>query len=293
MIYVRKLTLPDDRSELRVIENEKRTCFHTFYPFKIFPDKGLSALELDGITLLYGGNGSGKSTLLNVLARKVNASRYSEFNDAPFFDRYAEMCSVQCARMPMKSCVLTSDDVFGYVLNARSVNEGIDDRRQELFDRYVAVKGAAMRDREIMRLKGMDDYERWKETVEILSPKKSQSGYIKNRVAQDVELHSNGETAMRYFLDRIDGDGLYLLDEPENSLSIEFQLELVDYISAVARSTRSQFIIATHSPILLSMKNSVVYNLDDYPVSVCRWTELPNVRRYFDFFMEHREEFDE
>ena len=97
---------------------------------------------------------------------------------------------------------------------------------------------------------------------------------------------------MRYFLERIEDDAVYLLDEPENSLSIEFQIELAEYISATARATRSQFIIATHSPILLSMENAKVYNLDAYPASVCRWTDLPNVRKYFDFFMEHKEEFD-
>ena len=94
------------------------------------------------------------------------------------------------------------------------------------------------------------------------------------------------------FIDRTEEEGLYLLDEPENSLSIEYQIQLAEYIEATARATKTQFIIATHSPILLSMKNAKIYNLDDYPASVSKWTELPNVRRYFDFFMAHREEFD-
>ena len=96
---------------------------------------------------------------------------------------------------------------------------------------------------------------------------------------------------MRCFLDRIDGDALYFLDEPENSLSIEYQIELAEYIVATARATSSQFIIATHSPILLSMKGATVYNLDAYPACRCKWTDLPNVRKYFDFFMEHKDEF--
>lgn len=291
MTYVRTLNLPSENAETKVIKLEKRTCFHTFYPFKIFPEKGLREVHFDGITLFYGGNGSGKSTLLNVLARKMRAVRYSEFNDAPLFDRYVDMCSVECTRTPRGSYVLTSDDVFGYVLKARAVNEGIEDQRNELFDRYVAVKRGAIMDPDIMRIKGLDDYERWKETMEILSPKRSQSEYIKKRVAEDVSLYSNGETAMRYFLDRIDEDALYLLDEPENSLSVERQIQLADYISATARATRSQFVIATHSPILLSMSGAKIYNLDDFPASVCAWTDLPNVRTYFDFFMAHREEF--
>ena len=97
---------------------------------------------------------------------------------------------------------------------------------------------------------------------------------------------------MRYFLDRITDDGIYLLDEPENSLSVELQIELARYIEATVRATRSQFIIATHSPILLAMPGAKIYNLDAIPAAPCRWTELPNVRRYYDFFMEHSKEFE-
>lgn len=291
MIYVRTLYLPDDAEELSFIKLERRTCFHTFYPFKLFPDKGLEQVDLDGITMFYGGNGSGKSTLLNVMARKMGAIRYSDFNGSPFFDQYVEKCHVEYARRPRASYVLTSDDVFDYVLNARMVNDNIDERRNDLFEKYVAIHNEALTDPSVGALRGLDDYERWRETREILSPKRSQSSYVKKRVARDIDLYSNGETAMRYFVDRIDEDAVYFLDEPENSLSIAFQIELAEYIAATARATRSQFVIATHSPIFLSMKGARIYNLDENPVSVCDWTELPNVRKYFDFFMEHREEF--
>ena len=291
MIYVRKLNLPSEHAEIKAIELEKRTCFHTFYPFKIFPEKKLSEVQFEGITMFYGGNGSGKSTVLNILAAKIHAIRYSEFNDAPLFDQFVQMCSVDFSSVPKRSYVLTSDDVFDYALKARSINDGIDDQRHELFENYIAVHQEAVQNPEITRFKGIDDYERWKTVMEILSPKRSQSSYIKKRVAQDIDLHSNGETALRYFLERIDEDAIYLLDEPENSLSIEFQIELAEYISATARATKSQFVIATHSPILLSMQNAKIYNLDAYPADVCSWTELDNVRKYFDFFMEHKDEF--
>ncbi len=291
MIYIKKLILPSEFAEIKVIEEEKRTCFNTFYPFKIFPEMGLGSLDFDGITMLYGGNGSGKSTLINVLARKMQANRYSEFNDAPLFDRFTHMCSLEYTRTPRNSCVLTSDDVFDYVLKARIVNEDIDDRRNELFEKYRAIHWSATQNPEERRFNGIDDYERWSETMEILSPKKSQSSYIKKRVERDIDLYSNGQTAMKYFLERIEDDAVYLLDEPENSLSIEFQIELAEYIAATARVGRSQFIIATHSPVFLAMKEAKIYNLDAYPASVCSWTELPNVRKYFDFFMDHKDEF--
>ncbi len=291
MIYLKKLHLPSEFAEIKVIEEEKRTCFNTFYPFKIFPEMRLGTIDFDGITMLYGGNGSGKSTLINILAHKMRASRYSEFNDAPLFDKFVGMCSLDYAREPRRSSVLTSDDVFDYVLKARAVNENISGQRNELFDKYVSVHGEAERNPDILRLHGLDDYERWSETMEILSPRKTQSSYVKKRTARDIDLYSNGQTAMRYFLERIDDDAVYLLDEPENSLSSELQSELADYISATARVGRSQFIIATHSPVFLAMREAKIYNLDSYPASVCKWTELPNVRRYFDFFMEHKDEF--
>ena len=68
MVYLSSITLPDERAETKVISSEQRTCFHTFYPFNLFPLKGLGSLSFEPITLLYGGNGSGKSTLLNVIA---------------------------------------------------------------------------------------------------------------------------------------------------------------------------------------------------------------------------------
>ena len=292
MIYVKKLVLPSELAEIDFIKHEKRTCFHTFYPFKIFPDKGLHEISFDTVTMFYGGNGSGKSTLLNVMAHKMGAARFSEFNDAPFFDRFVDMCYLEWGKRPRASFVLTSDDVFDYALNARAINEGIDDRRNQLFEKYVAVHHDRITDPEMGLLHGLDDYERWREVREILSPKKSQSSYIKARVVQDIDLCSNGETAMRYFLDRIEENAIYFLDEPENSLSIAYQIELADYIAATARAGNSQFIIATHSPVFLSMQGAKIYDLDDYPASVSKWTELPNVRKYFDFFMEHREEFE-
>lgn len=291
MIYLKSFRLPSEGMESSFVMQEKRTCFPTFYPFKIFPRKSLREIEFEGITMFYGGNGSGKSTLINVIARKLNALRYSDYNSAPFFEDYVVLCNVKYAKVPDQCVVLTSDDVFDYALNARSVNGSIDSRRRELVDNYVAVHHQYRRDAGIVRMKGMDDYDRWNDTMEILSPRRTQSAYIRNRVVPDVDLRSNGETAMRYFLERIEEEGLYFLDEPENSLSVEYQIQLAQFLSATARASRYQFVIATHSPVLLAMDGARIYNLDEDPVSVCKWTELPNVRRFYDFFMEHRGEF--
>lgn len=291
MIYVKKLILPDEDQEFSIIASEQRTCFNTFYPFKIFPEKGLESVNFESVTIFYGGNGSGKSTLINVMAKKLNSVRYTQFNDSPFFDKFVDICKLEYMRPIDASYVLASDDVFDCVLNMRFVNDKIDTKREELFDKYVSVHREVVTNPDIVYLKGLDDYERWSQVKDILSPRRSQSQFIRKNVARDIDLRSNGETAMRYFIDRIEEDALYFLDEPENSLSIEFQIQLAEYIQATARATKSQFIIATHSPIFLSLEKAKIYNLDDYPVSVCKWTQLPNVRKYFDFFMSHKEEF--
>ena len=107
----------------------------------------------------------------------------------------------------------------------------------------------------------------------------------------NVREHSNGESAFIYFSEKIQENGLYLLDEPENSLSPERQQELLRFLEDSARFFGCQFIIATHSPFLLSMRGARIYDLDEDPVEVKRWTELANVRAYYAFFKEHEREF--
>ena len=107
----------------------------------------------------------------------------------------------------------------------------------------------------------------------------------------NVREHSNGESAFLYFTNKIKDNGLYLLDEPENSLSPEKQQELAAFLENSARFFGCQLIIATHSPFLLAMKGAKIYDLDEDPVDVKRWTELTNVRAYYEFFKKHEKEF--
>ena len=137
----------------------------------------------------------------------------------------------------------------------------------------------------------MADYDDWKESMD--AKKSTQSTFVKNRLMRNVDMQSNGETAMRYYTERIDRDALYLIDEPENSLSATRQKELAEYIHQSARFFGCQFIIASHSPIFLSIPEAKIYDLDSKPVRTKKWTDLPNVRMYYDFFMEHKAEFEE
>ena len=281
--YLNSLTLWPEGAETGFIMSQRRTCYNGIYPFKIFPEKELEQIEFAPITIFYGGNGSGKTTLLNIIAEKTKVMRHSAFSGGAFFSEYVTGCKITGKEVPGNSQILTSDDVFDYLLNIRYLNDGIDVRREELFAEYLDRKYASH------RLRSLSEYEDWKESYDAKS--KSQSQFVRDRLMRNVDMHSNGESAMKYFVDHITENALYLLDEPENSLSIALQQELSSYISASASHYGCQFILSTHSPVLLAMKNAVIYDLDTFPVETRAWTELENVRRYFDFFEEHRAEF--
>ena len=109
---------------------------------------------------------------------------------------------------------------------------------------------------------------------------------------ETVREQSNGESAIFYFRQRIEADAVYLLDEPENSLSAAKQIELATYLEESARYMGCQLIISTHSPFLLAMENAKIYDLDARPVDIKKWTQLDNVRAYHDFFLRHGEAFN-
>lgn len=159
MLYLERFSLPSDYTEIQFIRFENRTCFNTMYPFKIFPDKELEHIGFSPVTIFYGGNGSGKTTLLNVIAQKLHAARQSEFNNSPFFGEYVNYCRSELAKRPQEIRYISSDDVFDYVLDLRSINEGIDTRREEASETYFELK-SKISDPEERRFKGLDDYDR-------------------------------------------------------------------------------------------------------------------------------------
>ena len=240
------------------------------------PD-GYAELDFEPVTILYGGNGSGKTTALNVIAEKLGLERDTLYNRSNFFEDYTAMCSYETeARISRGSRIITSDDVFDFMLNLRSINEGIHRKREELFEDYLETKYSKF------QMKSLDDYEQLKKVN--MARRKTQSEYIRSNLSENVREHSNGESAFLYFTEKIQENGLYLLDEPENSLSPERQQELLKFLEDSARFFGCQFIIATHSPFLLSMRGAKIYDMDEEVVDVKRWTQLENVRAYYDFF---------
>ena len=284
MIYLQSFTFPSADREFDFFLSIKRTCYDSFYPFKILSNHDLDRLDFDTVTILYGGNGSGKSTALNVIAEKAGIHRDSIYNKSNFFPDYLKLCYMNNDEdIPDQSRIITSDDVFDYMLNIRNLNEGIDQKREKIFEEYLDAKYSQF------QMRSLSDYDQLKKVNN--ARRKTQSRFVRGELIDNVREYSNGESAFRYFTEKIGENGLYLLDEPENSLSPKRQIELLSFLEESARFFGCQFIISTHSPFLLSMRGARIYNLDQNPVTPSHWTELENVRAYFDFFKAHENEF--
>lgn len=284
MIYLESFIFPSEYMEFKFIENEKRTCYDSFYPFKVLSKNLFERIDFESITILYGGNGSGKSTALNVIAEKLELSRDSIYNKTNFYSDYVNLCEMYVEQeVPQNSRIITSDDVFDYMLDVRNINDGIDKKREDIFEEYLNTKVSSF------QMRSLDDYDELKKIN--YARRVTQSKFVRKKLTDNIREYSNGESAFKYFIEKIEENGVYILDEPENSLSPKRQVELVKFIEDAARFLGCQFIISTHSPFMLAMKGAKIYDLDESPVDVKRWTELENVRTYYEFFKEHEDEF--
>lgn len=146
MVFLEKFILPDAEAEYKIarkkrIENATAAGYDSApadfgyldngYPCGLFLLKELTEVDFDRVTIIYGGNGSGKSTLLNLLANKLKLKRLSPFNDSELFSLYTDICKCvlgfndegEPQKIPEKSMIITSDDVFDYMLAARTVRK--------------------------------------------------------------------------------------------------------------------------------------------------------------------------
>ncbi|WP_418755772.1 AAA family ATPase [Eubacterium ventriosum] len=249
------------------------TGFTSWYPWNIFYQRGIEDLDFESITIFYGGNGSGKTTLLNVIAQKLNLQRSTLYNRSPFFDDYLKFCDYYLSKNPdsegaiQRGHIITSDDVFDNMLKLRYENQYIDHKRDLLVEQYM--------NRPIK-----------------LKSDPSCSRFVRSQLRNNQAEQSNGETAFNYFVNAIKDNTLILLDEPENSLSAQWQMELALFLQGAIRSFNCQLIIASHSPFILSIPGARIYNLDVTPIEIDKWYNLNNIRCYFDLFKQHEAYFE-
>lgn len=289
-MFLEQFKLPGREKEEQFLMNEPRllrTCYSSVYPFQVFSFEEFGTFYFAPITVLYGNNGSGKTSLLNIIAEKLNIKRDIPFNHSPFFNDYVKLCQIQITgeKAPKKNKVIASDDVFAHLLNKRDAQRKMDETREQLLSEYQNYR------EKVFRFSSLGDLEEVKKINEAKNV--TGSKFVNRRLLKNPRLRSNGESAFRFFTEQIQEDGLYLLDEPENSLSPLLQTELKRYIQDSARFFGCQFIIATHSPFFLSLEKAKIYDLDCPTDSAVKWFELENMKAYFQLFLEHQKIFEE
>ena len=295
MTYLEKFLLPDEEKHWSAIAN--LVNFSTpdeYYPCGLFSQKRLSRVDFEDITVFYGGNGSGKTTLLNLIAENLGLPRKTVFHATEGFSGYVSMCESFLGKdgkgreipLPEDSAILASDDIFDGLIETRKHNLGITKAKSEAREVYSDYKhrttpaGVSLLE-EVEELRLMNSARR-----------KTKRKFVLSEVGLKERQFSNGENALLFFDSHIKENALYLLDEPENSMSPKFQLILRDFLTDAVRYRNCQLVIATHSPFIMSLKNAKIYNLDAVPVTVEKWHKLENMRAYYDFFKRNKDLFE-
>jgi predicted ATPase len=238
------------------------------FPFTVPLIRELPRIDLNPrVTFFVGENGSGKSTLLEGLAIAANlvtvgsegAKRDSTLRAQGFLGRALKLVwNVRAFR----GFFLRAEDFFGFT-KALAVD------RAELLGRLAAID-----------VDFADASEEGRQLAKL--PIRQSLAMMEQRYGIDLDANSHGESFLKLFQSRFIPGGLYILDEPEAPLSPQSQLALIAMISEMAAQD-AQFIIATHSPILLAFPGATIYSCDTVPLSAVKYEELDHVTITRDF----------
>jgi predicted ATPase len=221
------------------------------------------------VTFFVGENGSGKSTLLESLAIATNlpavAAAPTKADDTLKAQRtLAKALRLSWAHRTHRGFFLRAEDFFGF---ARSLS-----RERDEFRKRVEEIETEYRDRSA-HARGL-----------ALGPTMN-SLYATDATFQRVEAHSHGQAFFQLFRSRFVPGGLYLLDEPESPLSPLSQLALLAMLKDMVEA-EAQFIIATHSPILLALPGARILDFDAQPVRWAAYEDLEHVKLTREFLAD-------
>jgi predicted ATPase len=232
------------------------------FPFSVPVIRTLNALRLDSpITFFVGENGSGKSTLLEGIAVAAHLPVVGSADvdaDATLDAQrlLANALKLVWSRRTSRGFFLRAEDFFGFAKRLSTMRgeflQRIAELEVEYADRSAYAKGLAM------------------------GPARASLAEMERRYGVDLDANSHGQSFLRLFQSRFVPGGLYLLDEPEAPLSPTSQLALIALMQDMLAQD-AQFIVATHSPILLAFPGATIYSFDSTPVRPVRYDELEHV----------------
>jgi predicted ATPase len=232
------------------------------FPFDIPAVRYAKNIELSNkVTIFVGDNGCGKSTLLESLAYKLNfpliggGIKHHEragFDAAESIEPFLE---IDWKKETYKGFFFRAEDFSDFVNSVENENKKI-----------------AM---DLIELKGtVDD-----SIIERLSESMNYNlREMRRSYGSNMQAFSHGEAFLKILQTRIGDKGVFLLDEPEAALSPLKQLSLIALILDIVKMKNAQFIIATHSPILMGIPDAVIYEIQEDSMQQVEYTETDHYR---------------
>ena len=222
------------------------------------------------MTFFVGDNGSGKSTLLEAiaLAAGLPAVGLEELDrDATLVEqrRLARELRLTWRQRAHRGFFLRAEDFFGFARRVAQLRSELRGRMSEVEREFANAT----------------DYVRGLAS----GPVQASLAALTRRYGDNLDGRSHGEAFLKLFQSRLVPDGLYLLDEPEAALSPQSQLGLIALMAdTVAQGC--QYIMATHSPILLAYPDATIFSFDRTPIEAVSYADLQHVNLTRDFLNE-------
>ena len=240
------------------------------FPFIVPAIASLDRLDLDApVTILVGENGTGKSTFIESLAiaTQLPAVGSARPSDDPTLEpqrRLAKRFRLTWRRRTHRGFFLRAEDFFGF---QKQLGVARAEHEAELARIDVDLAESSEYARRLAK-----------------GPHHASIDAMESRYGANPDARSHGEAFLNLFAERLAPAGLYLLDEPEAALSAQSQLGFLAMIRDAIQSG-SQFIIATHSPILMAIPGARILSFDNPPVREVSYDDLASVALVRDFLM--------
>lgn len=230
------------------------------FPFNVAAIRHGRNIAIDSrITIFTGDNGTGKSTLLESIAVRMNTpligdhiGKRDDFNAARLLQPYLQLEQV---RKPLNGFFFRAEDFGDYIYKLRQQNNSnrgfLEEMRGEVADNVLDKMGESMH---------------------------TLHHAMRRDYGENLLALSHGEAYLKIIQTKIGDNGIYLLDEPEAALSPLKQLSLISFIMEALKSKHSQFILATHSPIIMGIPGALLYEISDDEIRPTAYEDTEHYR---------------
>lgn len=239
------------------------------FPFNVPVIRGFKGITFTTpVTFLVGENGSGKSTFMEALASAahsigVGSDELERDKTLIVVKRLADKLKLSWTKKTRKGFFLRAEDYFGYVKRLAHMREEMESDLRDIDEEY----------------KDRSDYAKGLARMAFVRELHD----MREKYKGDLDERSHGESFFSFFKARFVPDGLYLLDEPETPLSPLRQLGLLSLLKEMVEKHNAQFVIATHSPILMAYPDATILSFDGGQVKQVAYDELEHVTLTRDF----------